>query len=397
MASPSPVPDSVSPSPPRRCIGLGLALVGLFYGLLLAVNLISHGLGLWVGDRLGSVFTFAQNPWLGLLVGIFATALVQSSSAVTTILVGLVASGLPVAIAVPMVMGANIGTTVTNTVASFGFLRQQGNFEKALAAATIHDFFNLLALALLLPTEIAFHGIEKTAAGLTAILQPWLHGPALGTNGLTLYLDWPHRQLIPVLAESLPAPWPGVIITGSGGLLLLLSILNLGRVLQTLLGAKPLTWLTALLPNAPSPLPLPMAQALIPLAVGGGITCLVQSSSLTTSLLVPLAATDLMPLTVVYAVTLGANLGTCITSVLAAIALVPPSPAALEIALVHVLFNLGGIVLIYGLPWLRPLPLRCAQQFARLSGQNTLWAIGYLLSLFFLIPLLGFSLGGGLS
>jgi sodium-dependent phosphate cotransporter len=98
-----------------------------------------------------------------------------------------------------------------------------------------------------------------------------------------------------------------------------------------------------------------------------------------------------MPLTVVYPVTLGANLGTCTTSLLAAIAIVPPSFAALEIALVHVLFNLFGIIVIYGLPWLRPLPLRFAQQFARLSGQNIIWAIAYVGSLFFLLPLMGFS------
>lgn len=393
MTSPSPKSESIPLKSALILIGFGLGLILLFYTLLLSVNLISSGLALWVGDRLESLFIFAQNPFLGLLVGLFTTALVQSSSVVTTILVGLVASGLPVAIAVPMVMGANLGTTVTNTVASLGFLRQQENFERAFGAATIHDFFNLLALIILFPLEMGFHGIEKSAYWLTTNLQFVAHVPFLSSNSLAPLIEWPQQHLIGLGEQHLSPPWPGVIVSSVGGILLLFSIINLGKVLRRLLGSKPLTWLTTLLPTSPeSPSsPLPFAQALIPMGVGGGITCLVQSSSLTTSLLVPLAAADVMPLTVVYPVTLGANVGTCITSLLAAIAIVPSSFPALEIALVHVLFNLFGIILIYGLPWLRPLPLRLAQRFARLSGQNILWAIAYVGSLFFLLPLAGFS------
>jgi sodium-dependent phosphate cotransporter len=272
-------------------------------------------------------------------------------------------------------------------------LRQQDNFEKALAAATIHDCFNLLALVILFPLEIAFHGIENSAHWLTTKLQPLINAGPLGGSLLTPLLASPKDQLIGLSNQYFSPPWPGILITSLGGILLLVSILNLGQVLQQLLGTKPLTWLTKLLPmsvESPST-PLPLTQALIPLAAGAGITCLAQSSSLTTSLLVPLAATDLMPLTVVYPVTLGANLGTCITALLAAIALVPPVFAGLEIALVHVLFNGFGIILIYGIPGLRPLPLRGAQAFARLSRQNLAWVIGYLVSLFFLLPIIGFT------
>jgi sodium-dependent phosphate cotransporter len=354
--------------------------------------LISSGLALWVGDRLVSLFSFAQNPFLGLGVGLLATALVQSSSAVTTILVGLVASGLPVAIAVPMVMGANIGTTVTNTIASLGFLRQPENFERAFAAATIHDFFNLLALAILFPLEIGFHGIENSAHGLAATLQPWIHAPLLKDNLLSILITWPQDRLIALGDQYLVPPWSGITITAVGAILLLVSIMNVGQVLRRLLGTKPLAWLTTLLPpqSASAPGPLPWLAALTPLAMGAGITALVQSSSVTTSLLVPLAATDLMPLTIIYPVTLGANLGTCLTSLLAAIAVVPASLAAVEIALVHFLFNGLGVLLIYGLPGLRRLPLWLAQTFAQLSGQNITWVIGYVAVLFFLLPLLGF-------
>ena len=189
MTSPSPKSESISLKSALILIGSGLGLILLFYTLLLSVNLISSGLALWVGDRLESLFIFAQNPFLGLLVGLFTTALVQSSSVVTTILVGLVASGLPVAIAVPMVMGANLGTTVTNTVASLGFLRQQENFERAFGAATIHDFFNLLALIILFPLEMGFHGIEKSAYWLTTNLQFVVHVPFLSSNSLAPLIE----------------------------------------------------------------------------------------------------------------------------------------------------------------------------------------------------------------
>ncbi|MEY2984618.1 MAG: hypothetical protein RLZZ568_1235 [Cyanobacteriota bacterium] len=388
----SPPPDVPPPQSRLVSLGLGIGLGGLLYTLLLSVNLISSGLALWVGDRLVSLFSFAQNPFLGLGVGLLATALVQSSSAVTTILVGLVASGLPVAIAVPMVMGANIGTTVTNTIASLGFLRQPENFERAFAAATIHDFFNLLALAILFPLEIGFHGIENSAHGLAATLQPWIHAPLLKDNLLSILITWPQDRLIALGDQYLVPPWSGITITAVGAILLLVSIMNVGQVLRRLLGTKPLAWLTTLLPpqSASAPGPLPWLAALTPLAMGAGITALVQSSSVTTSLLVPLAATDLMPLTIIYPVTLGANLGTCLTSLLAAIAVVPASLAAVEIALVHVLFNGLGILVIYGLPGLRRLPLWLAQTFAQLSGQNITWVIGYVAVLFFLLPLLGF-------
>ena len=121
-----------------------LEVIILVYFLIVAVTLISSGFKLSVGERAEELFTFATNPFAGLIVGIMATALIQSSSTVTSIIVGLVAGGLPVSIAVPMVMGSNLGTTITNTIVSLGHIGNKEEFRKAFAAATIHDFFNLL-------------------------------------------------------------------------------------------------------------------------------------------------------------------------------------------------------------------------------------------------------------
>ncbi|MFP3423403.1 Na/Pi symporter, partial [Bacillus sp. SIMBA_161] len=76
--------------------------------------LISTGFQLAFGSEAEALFAFATNPFLGLMIGILATALIQSSSTVSAIVVSLVAGGLPVSTAVPMIMGANVGTTITN-------------------------------------------------------------------------------------------------------------------------------------------------------------------------------------------------------------------------------------------------------------------------------------------
>ena len=84
-------------------------------------------------DTQERLFSAVSNPIAGLCVGILGTVLVQSSSASTSVIVGLVASGaLGVEQAVPMVMGANIGTTVTNTLVSLGHVRQSAEFKKSV-------------------------------------------------------------------------------------------------------------------------------------------------------------------------------------------------------------------------------------------------------------------------
>ncbi|NJN46565.1 MAG: Na/Pi cotransporter family protein, partial [Candidatus Competibacteraceae bacterium] len=141
-----------------------LFVLGLVYLLLVAVGMIGSGFKAAAGDHAKELFAFASNPFTALVVGTVATALIQSSSTVTSIIVGLVAGGLPVAIAIPMVMGANIGTTITNTIVSLGHVRQGEEFKRAFAAATIHDFFNLISVVIFLPLEIMFGFLQKTGA-----------------------------------------------------------------------------------------------------------------------------------------------------------------------------------------------------------------------------------------
>ncbi|NET49849.1 MAG: Na/Pi cotransporter family protein, partial [Merismopedia sp. SIO2A8] len=155
---------------PRTTIFQWFGVVLLVYCLIVAVGLIGSGFKSATGEQAKELFDFATNPFLGLIVGTVATALIQSSSTVTSIIVGLVAGGLPVATAVPMVMGANIGTTITNTLVSLGHIRDNNEFRKAFAAATVHDFFNLLNVLIFLPIEIFFHPLEKVGLFLANTL-----------------------------------------------------------------------------------------------------------------------------------------------------------------------------------------------------------------------------------
>ena len=148
---------------PARLVGQWLGVALLIYLLIVAVALIGRGSGVAVGGRAEDLFILASNPFMGLVVGVMATALVQSSSTVTSIIVGLVAGGMPVVIAVPIVMGANVGTTITNTLVSLGHVADEDGFRRAFAAATVHDFFNLLSIAIFLPLELMLQLLERSA------------------------------------------------------------------------------------------------------------------------------------------------------------------------------------------------------------------------------------------
>ena len=158
-----------------------LAVLVLIYFLIVAVGLISAGFRSATGGQAEQLFAFATNPFMGLIIGIIATSLIQSSSTVTSIIVGLVAGGLPVATAIPMVMGANIGTTITNTLVRLGHIRDKTECRRAFAAATVHDYFNLLSVAIFLPLEIFTGFLEHTAGFLAANL---LGGGSMSMGGL---------------------------------------------------------------------------------------------------------------------------------------------------------------------------------------------------------------------
>ncbi len=355
-----------------------LKIAGLVYLLLVAVSTIGGGFKLAAGEHAKELFAFASNPLTGLVVGTVATALIQSSSTVTSIIVGLVAGGLPVQLAIPMVMGANIGTTITNTIVSLGHIREGREFRRAFAAATIHDFFNLIAVVIFLPLEIMFGFLEKIGAYIAGFLAGADSMSMKGFNFIKPLVKPPVKFVQHQLEHMVPDTAAGIIMVTLGIVTIFLVITFIGKLLKRLMVGKAKDILHSAVGRGP----------LSGIASGTAITVLVQSSSTTTSLIVPLAGSGVFSLRQIYPFTLGANIGTCITALLAATAITGENAIfALQVALVHLTYNVLGVVVIYGLPFLREIPLWAADKLAEAAVTNKLYAASYVLAIFFVLPL----------
>ena len=353
-------------------------VLGMVYMLLVAVGVIGDGFRRATGGQAGAeeLFRFATNPFLGVILGTLATALIQSSSTVTSVIVGLVAGGLPVSVAIPMVMGANLGTTITNTLVSLGHVRDKDEFRRAFAAATVHDWFNLLAIAIFLPLEIGFGMLEKLSGALAGMLAG---SGSMSTKGFDILGSAvkPARSAIGAMTTSLSDRAGGIVLAVIGVVLIFAAITFLGRALKSVMVGSARRILHAAIGRGP----------LSGILSGTAVTVLVQSSSTTTSLMVPLAGSGIFSLKEIYPFTLGANIGTTITALLAATAVTGGNQAlAIQIAIAHFLFNLMGVSLIYGIPALRDIPIRCANAMANIGAERKGLALAYVFGLFFVLP-----------
>lgn len=355
-----------------------LLVVALIYLFLVGVSALESGIKAMGEDTQEQLFSNVTNPLAGLFVGILGTVMVQSSSASTSLIVGLVGTGaLGVGDAVPMIMGANIGTTVTNTLVSLGHIRASAEFRRAFAAATVHDFFNVLAVAILLPIELA--------TGLLSSIAETISEALVGSGGS----DWESpvktwvKEPVGWIEEGFDAIGAtgnalGVLLVLAGLLIILASLTFITKNMRQLVADRVERSMNAVLGSG---------GGVVALLLGLVITIAVQSSSITTSILIPLCAAGVLSLHNAYPVTLGANVGTTITALLASLA--TSAPEALTIALVHTTFNVMGIVVLYGLPFLRPVPIRLAEGLADLAVTRRVWAVAYVVILFLVVPAIG--------
>ena len=353
-------------------------VVALLYLFLTGVELLSGGFKTMGAGFVDGLFEGVSNPVAGLFVGLLATVLVQSSSVSTSVIVGLVASGVVGADeAVPMIMGANLGTTVTNTLASLGHMRRDMEFRRAFAAATVHDFFNILAVIVFLPLELATGYLSSTAG--------WITEQVIGSSGAEF--NSPLKA-----AVKMPAGWVEDLLSGvgaggnwMGGLMILIGLVFIFLALAYI--TRNMRLLVADRVEAAINRTLGAGSGLVAILLGAIITVSVQSSSITTSVLVPLAASGVLTLENIYPVTLGANVGTTVTALLAALA--TGNPAAVTVAVVHTLFNVSGIALFYPIRALRRIPLRLAVGLADVAAERRSTAFVYALGMFVVIPLIG--------
>ncbi len=357
-----------------------LVVVTLLYLFLGGVKLLETGIKGLGSDFTDGLFEGVTNPLAGLFVGVLATVLVQSSSVTTATIVGLVAGDvLSVSTAVPMIMGANIGTTVTNTIVSLTHLRRGEEFRRAFAAATMHDFFNVIAVAVLLPIEIVTGVLSGTAQSVASFIAG---GQELGgsfNSPIKGAVAWLADQieaivLVPLLPND-RAIAVGAIILGIS--LIFVTLAYITKNMRILVADRIERSLNAALGRS----------GLIGMVVGTLVTISVQSSSITTSILIPLVASGILLVRNAYPVTLGANIGTTITALLAALG--AGAIDGLTIAVTHTLFNIAGILLIYPWPATRFIPVAVAERLADVALERRQLAIGYVAVAFIVLPLVG--------
>lgn len=353
-------------------------VVALIYIFLVGVSSLEAGIKIMGEDTQEQLFSTVSNPLAGLFIGILATVLVQSSSASTSVIVGLVASGaVGVDNAIPLIMGANIGTTVTNTLVSLGHVRQSAEFRRAFAAATVHDFFNVLAVAILLPLELI--------TGIISTIAEWISQRLVGSAGT----EWksPVKKWVKEPVGWLKDLWgaagadgnvKGTLMVLTGLVIVLVALVLITKNMRTLVADRVERSVNAVLGKG---------GGAVALLLGVVITVAVQSSSITTSILIPLSAAGVLSLRNAYPVTLGANVGTTITALLAALA--ASTPGALTVALAHTTFNVLGILLLYVLPFARDLPIKAAEFLADIAVKRRVLAVAYVFTSFIIIPLLG--------
>ena len=381
-----PAPPSEGPSS-RAAALAGLAVVLLLFVFLAGIRGLGDGFKLLGGDLLEAFFSATSNPFIALMVGILTTTLVQSSSVTTSMVVGLVAAPenpLPLANAVPMIMGANIGTTVTNTIVSIAHMGRRDEFRRAFAVATCHDFFNFLAVLVLLPLEIATGFLSKSAAALAERL-PFVGGGDFDSPIAVMLKAAiaPLRLAAEAVFETSQAQ--GVLLVLCSGVLIFASLMLIVRALHSTLLSRVEHMVQVALGRS----------GVLAIIIGCVVTAMVQSSSITTSLLVPMAGVGLITLRQAFPVTIGANLGTTVTALTASLAVAGPNAqAGVEIALTHLGFNLAATLLIYPWPPVRGTILNGVTRFAELANRSKLVAIAYLLVLFYGLPALAAFLFG---
>ncbi|XP_046851959.1 sodium-dependent phosphate transport protein 2B-like isoform X2 [Xenia sp. Carnegie-2017] len=343
---------------------------------------------------------------------------------------------LTVEYAIPIIMGANIGTSVTNTIVSMGHVKERDEFRRAFAGATVHDLFNWLTVLVLLPVEVITKKIfsksyllycsgEITRAfGVEGEQNTKVEFLKKLTKPLTSRVIQIDKNVIKRIAKGKEVSADVSLIksclkkingssttpnktistcnflfhnTGMkdsvvGFILLVVSITLLCiclvcivKLLHSMLKGN-LALMVRKTLNADFPGPLKYLTGYFTILVGTGLTMLVQSSSIFTSALTPLVGIGIVTIERVFPLTLGANIGTTGTAILAALASTSNLNKALQISLCHLLFNLTGIAIWYPLPFMRKLPIETAKKLGDITAEYRWFALVYLVLCFFLIP-----------
>uniref|UniRef100_A0A7S0X463 Uncharacterized protein n=1 Tax=Mantoniella antarctica TaxID=81844 RepID=A0A7S0X463_9CHLO len=483
---------------------------------LLVLSIMGTSFKLLGGKDSAKMFDVVDNPISGVMIGILATVLVQSSSTTTSIIISLVgANELSVRNAVFMIMGANIGTSVTNTIVAMGHFANKDDLRRGFSAATVHDVFNLLSVLVFLPLNWIYPFFENMTYEMaknqkvceedcvkTEFLSPYISpyskgvanydkkvanyisqgycGGECGTSYTSTQMKALQKHIctndgndcskihknfegswvadgylnkkrapayITTDANGLATAgfsytWPankdantykaekyfvngtaisgalksdtvyevcgskvktglcdkrllkgGIALTewemsdeGAGTLLAILSLMGLCSCLFCIVYSLQ----TVIKGTAARVLQRVVGfNGYFNILVGMGITILVQSSSITTATLTPIAAVGLISLEDMLPLTLGANIGTTLTGILGATVVTSNPVEAWQVALCHLFFNIFGILLWYPIPRIRQIPLNAARFLGRMTTHpkyGKVFPLIYTLVVFFIVP-----------
>ncbi len=374
-------PPTATASVANHPLARVVIVLSLLFMFLVGVNGLGDGFKSLGNNVLDAFFAATENPFIGLMIGILTTTVVQSSSVTTSLIVGLVAAPenpLPIANAVPMIMGANVGTTVTNTIVSLAHMGRKEEFRRAFSVAICHDFFNVIAVVVLLPLELMTGYLRRTAEMLASLVTGLggmdYDSPIKGALKAALV---PIKAAIHAVSDS--QQLQAVIQIVVCGCLIFVALWLLVKVLRVVMRTR----VEAVVSKAFD------QNVLFAMLVGVVATAMVQSSSITTSLLVPLAGAGVLTLRQAFPVTIGANVGTTVTALLAALAATGMNArAGITIALVHFLFNISATLLVYPVEKIRNIPLDAARWIANKAVESRRFAVVFVFAFFYGVPAL---------
>ena len=335
---------------------------------LFSIDLLVTALGEIGKETAESIIEVAANPFVGLFVGLLITAMIQSSSTTTSMTVAMVASGsIELQSALPIIIGANIGTTLTSYIVAFNFIGKRPDFMRAFTTASIHNQFNLWAAVIFFPLQYYYNvlgGISEGISDLFDLDEGLDYEPIL--NGFFAIEDQWTQFILQLLGDP-------IILLLLAFALLFISIKVFTRMIyRFFVGPAKDHFQKSIFTNRAK-------------SFGWGtlITSLLQSSSLTTSLIVPLVALDKVKIKSAYPFIIGANIGTTITALLAALF---KSSEALSIAIAHLVFNLIGGIAFLAIPILFKLLIYTSASLAIACSRRRLLGIVYIAIIFFLLP-----------
>lgn len=345
-------------------LSISIALFVFLWSLDLMTSTF-HVIG---NDTVIKILSITSNPFISLFIGLFITAVIQSSSTSTSLIVAIVASGgMTLENAVPMIMGANIGTTLTSTIVSLSYITDNKEFKNAIATGVMHDFFNIMTVIILFPLEYYYHLLSKLSTSVASIFNLSIIQTNNGQDTNSGLFDLINGFLI----ESIEYKIILVLIACTA---LFASIKIISRIIsKRMIGASDERFQEVF-----------FKHKINSFGLGTMLTAGIQSSSITTSIIVPLGATGKIHLSKIFPYIVGANIGTTITALIAAF---NKSEAALSIALVHFLFNLIGTIIFLLTPYLKQLPIQYARKFGLMTMQYRVIGFFYILFVFFILPL----------